>query len=167
MLLEATGVFRYAEAIKYKEDMSMFSENLKAVRKAKGYTQEELAIKLNVVRQTVSKWEKGLSVPDADVLSRMADVLDTKVSVLLGGAVEEEADTNAVAEQLAKISEQLAIKNRRSKMIWKIIGIVLLLTVVFNVLMVVLYSVNTSTGWSESDNQSVIEIDESEADIDD
>lgn len=145
----------------------MFSENLKAMRKAKGYTQEELAIKLNVVRQTVSKWEKGLSVPDADVLLRMADVLDTKVSVLLGGAVEEEADTNAVAEQLAKISEQLAIKNRRSKMIWKIIGIVLLLTVVFNVLMVVLYSVNTSTGWSESDNQSVIEIDESEADIDD
>ena len=59
----------------------MFSENLKAVRKAKGYTQEELAIKLNVVRQTVSKWEKGLSVPDADVLSRIADVLDTKVSV--------------------------------------------------------------------------------------
>ena len=145
----------------------MFSENLKAMRKAKGYTQEELAIKLNVVRQTVSKWEKGLSVPDAEVLSRMADVLDTKVSVLLGGAVEKEADTNAVDEQLAKISEQLAIKNRRSKMIWKIIGIVLLLTVVFNVLMVVLYSVNTSTGWSESDNQSVIEIDESEADIDD
>ena len=145
----------------------MFSENLKAMRKAKGYTQDELAIKLNVVRQTVSKWEKGLSVPDADVLSRIADVLDIKVSVLLGGSVEEEANTNAVAEQLAKISEQLAIKNRRSKMIWKIIGIVLLLTVVFNVLMVVLYSVNTSTGWSESDNQSVIEIDESEADIDD
>ena len=47
----------------------MFSENLKTIRKAKGYTQEELAIKVNVVRQTVSKWEKGLSVPDADVLS--------------------------------------------------------------------------------------------------
>lgn len=53
MLLEATGVFRYAEAIKYKEDMSMFSENLKAVRKAKGYTQEELAIKLNVVKKII------------------------------------------------------------------------------------------------------------------
>lgn len=103
----------------------MFSENLKAVRKAKGYTQEELAIKLNVVRQTVSKWEKGLSVPDADVLSRIADVLDTKVSVLLGGSVKEEANTNAVAEQLAKISEQLAVKNRRNKRIWEIIGIVL------------------------------------------
>lgn len=160
MLLEATGVFRYAEAIKYKEDMSMFSENLKAARKAKGYTQEELAIKLNVVRQTVSKWEKGLSVPDADVLSRIADVLDTKVSVLLGGSVEEEANTNAVAEQLAKISEQLAVKNRRNKRIWKIIGIVLLVIVIFNIMMAVLYSVNTSSSsWSENNNQSVIEID--------
>lgn len=65
----------------------MFGDNLKAMRKAKGYTQEELAIKLNVVRQTVSKWEKGLSVPDADALSKIADVLDTKVSILLGGTV--------------------------------------------------------------------------------
>ena len=61
----------------------MFSDNLKTMRKAKGYTQEELAIKLKVVRQTVSKWEKGLSVPDADVLSKIADVLDTKVDILL------------------------------------------------------------------------------------
>lgn len=138
----------------------MFSENLKAVRKAKGYTQEELAIKLNVVRQTVSKWEKGLSVPDADVLSRIADVLDTKVSVLLGGSVKEEANTNAVAEQLAKISEQLAVKNRRNKRIWEIIGIVLLVIVIFNIMMAVLYSVNTSSSsWSENNNQSVIEID--------
>ena len=47
----------------------MFGENLKAMRKAKGYTQQELAMKLNVVRQTVSKWEKGLSVPDAEILA--------------------------------------------------------------------------------------------------
>ena len=53
----------------------MFSENLKAMRKAKGYTQEELAIKLNVTRQTISKWEKGLSVPDVDFLFKIADVL--------------------------------------------------------------------------------------------
>ena len=74
---------------------------------------------------------------------------------------------SAYYEGLEKISEQLAIKNRRSKMIWKIIGIILLLIVVFNVLMVVLFSVNTSTGRSESGNRSVIEIDESETDIDD
>ena len=136
----------------------MFSENLKAMRKAKGYTQEELAIKLNVVRQTVSKWEKGLSVPDADVLSKIADVLDTKVSILLGGTVTDEADKDAVAEQLAKISEQLAIKNRRNKRIWKTIGIVLLVIVIFNIILAVLFSVDTSsTGWSENNNQLVIE----------
>ena len=85
----------------------MFHENLKTMRKAKGYTQEELAIKLNVVRQTVSKWEKGLSVPDADALCKIADVLDTDVSTLLGEEIVEETDKSAVAQQLAKISEQM------------------------------------------------------------
>ena len=120
----------------------MFSDNLKTIRKAKGYTQEELAIKLNVVRQTVSKWEKGLSAPDADVLSKIADVLDTKVSVLLGGAIPEEDAPNAVADQLAKISEQMAIRNRRSKRIWKTVGILLLAVVVFMILLVMLNAVS-------------------------
>lgn len=150
---------------KYKEGKYMFSENLKAMRKAKGYTQEELAIKLNVVRQTVSKWEKGLSVPDADVLSKMADVLDTTVSVLLGGTVTEEADKNAVAEQLAKISEQLAIKNRRSKIIWKTIGIVILGSLILNILFATLFSFkDNSTDVLENDTQTVFEIDETEDD---
>ena len=51
----------------------MLSNNLKRIRKSKGLSQEELAIKLNVVRQTVSKWENGLSVPDSDMLSTLAD----------------------------------------------------------------------------------------------
>ena len=131
----------------------MFSDNLKAIRRAKGYTQEELAIKLNVVRQTVSKWEKGISAPDADVLSKIADVLDTKVSVLLGGAIPEEDDQNAVAEQLAKISEQMAIKNRRSKRIWKTIGVLLLGFIVFGILLVIL---NTLSFKSQSDSATTV-----------
>ena len=114
----------------------MFSENLKTIRKAKGYTQEELAIKVNVVRQTVSKWEKGLSVPDADVLSHIAEVLEVSVSELLGADIKQEDSKNEVAEQLAKISEQLAIKNRRSKKIWRIIGIILLAIIVANIIWV-------------------------------
>lgn len=39
----------------------MLNENIKAIRKTKGLSQEELAVKLNVVRQTISKWEKGVS----------------------------------------------------------------------------------------------------------
>ena len=49
----------------------MLSENLKNLRKAKGFSQEELAARLHVVRQTVSKWEKGRSVPDAELLVRL------------------------------------------------------------------------------------------------
>ena len=62
----------------------MFHENLKALRKDRGLSQEELAARLHVVRQTISKWEKGLSVPDAEMLLRLAEVLDTTVSRLLG-----------------------------------------------------------------------------------
>lgn len=62
----------------------MLNENIKNLRKSKGLSQEELAVKLNVVRQTVSKWENGLSVPDADMLIALSQVLDTPVSTLLG-----------------------------------------------------------------------------------
>ena len=136
----------------------MLGENLKAMRKAKGYTQEELAIKINVVRQTVSKWEKGLSVPDADMLSQIAEVLDTKVSVLLGGTITEETDKDAVAEQLAKISEQLAIKNRRSKAIWKTIGMIVLAIMLLNILAITLFRINTSNEFDVNNSHSMIEI---------
>ena len=137
----------------------MFGENLKAMRKDKGYTQEELAIKINVVRQTVSKWEKGLSVPDADVLSQIAEVLDTKVSVLLGGTITEETDKDAVAEQLAKISEQLAIKNRRSKAICKTIGMIVLAIMLLNILAITLFRVYTSNEFDVNNSHSMLEID--------
>ena len=103
----------------------MFAENLKTLRKAKGLSQEELAIRLNVVRQTVSKWEKGLSVPDADLLVQIADILEESVSNILGAQIENAQEIGAVAEQLSRINEQLAVKNRRARRIWKTIAIVL------------------------------------------
>lgn len=139
----------------------MFHENLKTMRKAKGYTQEELAIKLNVVRQTVSKWEKGLSVPDADVLCKIADVLDTDVSTLLGEEIVEETDKSAVAQQLAKISEQLAMKNQRSKTIWKVVCIILFVIVVFYILAIVVFSVIASENIADNYSENMVEIEES------
>ena len=62
----------------------MLNENIKAIRKSKGLSQQELAIKLNVVRQTISKWEQGMSVPDSDMLISISEVLETPVSILLG-----------------------------------------------------------------------------------
>lgn len=100
----------------------MLQENIKTFRKERGLTQEELAIRVNVVRQTVSKWEKGLSVPDAELMQRIAEVLEVSVSQLLGEEKEMEKGRNEIAEQLARINEQLAIKNRRAKRLWTIAG---------------------------------------------
>mgnify|MGYP000869306016 CR=1 FL=1 len=116
----------------------MFNDNLKALRKAKGLSQEELAIRLNVVRQTISKWEKGLSVPDADMLIRIAEIFETSVSKLLGAKIVDEADTDHVAQQLSRINEQLAIKNHRAKLIWKIILGAIIAVIVFNLLLTVI-----------------------------
>lgn len=138
----------------------MFHENLKTMRKAKGYTQEELAIKLNVVRQTVSKWEKGLSVPDADVLCKIADVLDMDVSTLLGEEIVEETDKSAVAQQLAKISEQLAMKNQHSKKIWKVACIILFVILVFYILAIVVFSVIASENIVDNYSENMVEIEE-------
>ena len=98
----------------------MFGENLKTLRKQKGFSQEELATRLHVVRQTISKWEKNLSVPDADTLIRLAETF---------------------AEQLSRINEQLAIKNRRSRRIWKIVAIILAAIVLINIFIAVFFSV--------------------------
>ena len=84
----------------------MLSENIKTIRKAKGLTQEELALKLNVVRQTISKWEKGQSVPDSELLLALSEALETPVSTLLG-----EASTEPEANDLKAISQKLEVLN--------------------------------------------------------
>lgn len=121
----------------------MFGENLKTLRKQKGFSQEELATRLHVVRQTISKWEKNLSVPDADTLIRLAEILEVSVSELLGGKIENENTASDVAEQLSRINEQLAIKNRRSRRIWKIVAIVLAVIVLINIFIAVFFRVPT------------------------
>ncbi len=121
----------------------MFSENLKTLRKQNGFSQEELASKLHVVRQTISKWEKNLSVPDADTLIRLAEILEVSVSELLGSKIETENGnvTNDVAEQLSRINEQLAIKNRHSRLIWKAIAIILAVFFLISVFIIMSLSV--------------------------
>ena len=121
----------------------MFGENLKTLRKQKGFSQEELATRLHVVRQTISKWEKNLSVPDADTLIRLAETLEVSVSELLGAKIENENTASDVAEQLSRINEQLAIKNRRSRRIWKIVAIILAAIVLINIFIAVFFSVPT------------------------
>lgn len=129
----------------------MLSDNIKSLRKKKGYTQEELAARINVVRQTVSKWEKGFSVPDAEALQRLADVLEVDVKELLGSPIVGEQKNDEVVEQLARINEQLVIKNRRAHRIWRTIGIIFAVFVAINILLAILGAVLFSVNFSSSE----------------
>ena len=143
----------------------MLQENIKSFRRERGLTQEELAIRVNVVRQTVSKWEKGLSVPDADMLQKIAEVLEVSVSRLLGKEEEPEKDRNEVAEQLSRINEQLAIRNRRSKRIWTIVGVILGLWILVHIIGFLLSyaAYNSVTGTTELTVSEAVQILEDES----
>ena len=116
----------------------MLNENIKKLRQAIGLSQEELAIKLNVVRQTISKWENGLSVPDSSMLITLADELDTSVGILLGEPVTESTpnDLKTISEKLEVINLQLAKRSMaKVKTIrWVLISLSILMIIVFIVL---------------------------------
>ena len=135
----------------------MLNENIKAIRKSKGLSQQELAVKLNVVRQTVSKWEQGLSVPDSDMLISISEVLETPVSTLLGETViETEADTlKAISEKLEVINLQLAQrKNTRRKIIrWLLISLCAVIVVGFAALAILN---SPYLGWDYSDPETAV-----------
>lgn len=137
----------------------MLNENIKAIRKQRGLSQEELAIRLHVVRQTVSKWEKGLSVPDSDMLVKIAEVLETSIGDLLGQGIYDEKDKNEITEQLIRINEQFAVKNRRSKLILKIIVGILIGFLVVNLIMIVvsMISVNSYKSNTHAEVQEIKE----------
>ena len=99
----------------------MLGENLKALRKQKGMSQEVMAQQLNVVRQTVSKWEQGLSVPDAQMLTNIAELFEVPVSSLLGESIEENVNVNEIAVQLAVLNQQLAARRGRTRKIVRIV----------------------------------------------
>ena len=113
----------------------MLKDNIKAIRKSKGLSQEELAIKLNVVRQTISKWEQGLSVPDSEMLISISEVFETPVSTLLGENILETNvdDLKAISEKLEVINLQLVQrKSTRRKMIrWLLISLCLIIVIIF------------------------------------
>lgn len=113
----------------------MLNENIKNLRKAKGISQEELAIKLNVVRQTVSKWENGLSIPDSSMLIVLAEELDTSVSILLGESVSEVEtdDLKTISKRLEEINLQLAKRNeKRIKFIrWLLVALCAVIIAIF------------------------------------
>ena len=135
----------------------MLNENIKAIRKSKGLSQQELAVKLNIVRQTVSKWEQGLSVPDSDMLISLSEALETPVSTLLGETViETEVDTlKAISEKLEVINMQLAQrKNTRRKMIhWSLILLCAIMVIVYAILFTL---ESPYLGWDYHDPETAV-----------
>ena len=119
----------------------MLGENLKALRKQKGMSQEVMAQQLNVVRQTVSKWEQGLSVPDAQMLTRIAELFEVPVSSLLGESIEENVNINEIAVQLAILNEQLASRRGRNRKILRIIMIVIAAVIAAYLLLHIVFGV--------------------------
>lgn len=135
----------------------MLNENIKAIRKSKGLSQEELAVKLNVVRQTISKWEQGLSVPDADMLLSISEALETPVSTLLGETVVESKadDLKAISEKLEIINLQLAQRKtaRRNMLNWLLICLSVVIVTIFAGLI----ALNSPYfGWDYSDPETAV-----------
>ena len=116
----------------------MLHENIRRLRRARGLSQEELADRLHVTRQTISKWENALSVPDAQMLIRLAEIFEVPVGTLLGSPVEPPNDQNRVAQQLEQLNALLAQRNRRSRLIWRVAAGVLITAVLSTALLLVL-----------------------------
>lgn len=135
----------------------MLSENIKTIRKAKGLSQEELAVKLNVVRQTVSKWEQGLSVPDSDLLIALSQALETPVSTLLGEtlAPSEPGDLKTICEKLEVINLQLAQRKAAARQLLHWLFVLVCGAVV--AVSAVLFALNSPyLGWDFSDPETAV-----------
>ena len=135
----------------------MLNENIKALRKSRGFSQQELAVKLNVVRQTVSKWEQGLSVPDSDMLVAISEALETPVGTLLGETVvEAEPDAlKAIGEKLEVINLQLAQRKttRRRILHWLLLSLCAVTAAIF----AFLSALNSPyLGWDYSDPETAV-----------
>ncbi|MBQ7810320.1 MAG: helix-turn-helix transcriptional regulator [Clostridia bacterium] len=135
----------------------MLSQNIKTIRKSKGLSQEELAVKLNVVRQTISKWEQGLSVPDADMLILLSEALETPVSVLLGEIVEESKpdDLKVISEKLEIINLQLA-RSRNAKRKKALILLIILIFAILSILAVIAVTGSPYLEWDYTDPELAV-----------
>lgn len=137
--------------------LPMLNENIKMARKSKGLSQQELAIKLHVVRQTISKWEQGLSVPDSDMLISLSEVLETPVSILLGeNVVEPEVDDlKAISAKLEVINLQLAQrKTTRRKIIhWLLIALCVAIAATF---MILYFGKSPYLGWDYDNPETAV-----------
>lgn len=135
----------------------MLNENIKSLRKSNGLSQEELANEIHVVRQTVSKWERGLSVPDSDSLIKLSEILHTSVSVLLGETVEETQQTelDKISEKLEEINMKFFENKQKKIATYRNLFIAVDALIVF-VFLVLLFMKSSYLQWKIADSNTMI-----------
>lgn len=155
--LQQRGDMKYNIRSSQKEVCKMLSENIKAFRRSKGLSQEELALKLNVVRQTVSKWEQGLSVPDSDLLIKLSETLEVPVSTLLGETVNESRadDIKKLSEKLEVINLQLARRKESRRKALHIVFIAIAAATVVGFIILALLN-SPYLRWDKSDPETAV-----------
>ena len=121
-------------------------KNIEFIEKNKPAIDEDIHLVNNQI--------KGI-LPDVDMLSKIANVLETDVNILLDGQITT-TDQSEIVKELAKINEQLTIKNRRYKKIMKTIAIILLIIVIFGILLVIL-NIGTFISISNSETTTTVE----------
>lgn len=135
----------------------MLKDNIKSIRKSKGMSQEELALKINVVRQTISKWEQGLSVPDSELLITLANALDTSVSTLLGENVEgkKEDSLSEISQKLEIINMELAKKKDDKRKILRMIFLIICTIIIIGFIILFIIG-NSYMEWDYNDTELAI-----------
>ena len=121
-----------------------FNNKLYELRKQKGFSQEELANRLNVSRQTISKWEVGESTPDMEKLVAISDLFEVSLDELVKGEepkLAEPSEQKVKSELYSDIKEQvLTVDNKeKAKKGIKIAGIILGIFVLIDVISFVIY----------------------------
>lgn len=110
-----------------------FDENLRAFRKQKEFSQEYLAEKMNVSRQTISKWENGTAMPDLKKLTDLASLFDVSMDELLGTSAPDyktsESD-NAELEILKQAFDEYKIKNKKTTIIFGVVSTALVVALI-------------------------------------
>lgn len=119
-----------------------FSNRLYRLRKQNGFSQEELAGRLNVSRQTVSKWEVGDSTPDMEKLSAMSDLFDVSLDYLVMGKESDPQTSTVTKSEFVTVLQEKVLTSdnkKKAKSVLKIAGIIAAAILLIDVISMIIY----------------------------
>ena len=119
-----------------------FSNRLYRLRKQNGFSQEELAGRLNVSRQTVSKWEVGDSTPDMEKLSAMSDLFDVSLDYLVMGKESDPQTSTVTKSEFVTVLQEKVLTSdnkKKAKSVLKIAGIIAAAILLIDLISMIIY----------------------------